>query len=93
MTTHQAVILLMLNTRHEVRIRDVVSRLGIAKENLTQDIIGLVHLDHPVLIKKPAGTDLDNSDTLSVNSLFKTGLNHVKFNKVRSREEVIFRLT
>ncbi len=90
LTTYQGMIILLLNSKPEIKVREIIQKLGVPKDVLVHDIQELLYHDHPVLTKKNSeGMLVEEADILIVNSNFSPEKGFLKFNQARTKDEVI----
>lgn len=88
LTVYQTLTLLLLNTRDEIKPRELAVKFDLQKEEIIAELAGLVFNEEAILIKSPAEGDLEDSHALRVNRGIKPLKNFVKISPYVKKELV-----
>ncbi|CAH2036098.1 unnamed protein product, partial [Thlaspi arvense] len=77
-STHQAVLLLLFNTRDKLSYTDIQSQLNLSHEDLVWLLHSLSCAKYKILIKKPSTKTVSKTDVFEFNSGFTVGMRRIK---------------
>jgi len=73
-TTYQMMILLVFNTTKIVTCKQILERLAVPKQDIAHHLLSLCHPKVAVLLKKPGGKALDDTDQFMINPKYTNKL-------------------
>jgi cullin 3 len=85
-STYQMVILLLFNDRGDLSYKDLKEMSGIPIADLKKNLLSLSSAKYKILNKEPDSKKVDDTDTFSFNSKFKSKLFKVKVMTVVQKE-------
>ena len=90
-STHQAAVLLLFNTRDKLNYTDIQTQLNLRHEDLVWVLHSLSCAKYKVLIKEPATETVSKTDVFEVNSKFtsRTGGVKIPLSHVDERKKVV----
>ncbi|CAG9324817.1 unnamed protein product [Blepharisma stoltei] len=84
---HQALILLLFNDKNVCTMEDIMRATGLPEEEIKREIIPIV-FKHKILLKNPAGKDINKTHQFSLNENFSSKLMRIKVNSLQIKETV-----
>lgn len=88
LTVYQTLTLLILNSREEIKPRELAIKFDLQKDEIIHELSGLLYNSIPILIKTPADDDLEDNSTLKVNTGISTTKNYIKISPFKKIEQV-----
>ena len=88
LTVYQTLTLLILNSREEIKPRELAIKFDLQKDEIIHELSGLLYNSIPILIKTPADGDLEDNSTLKVNTGISTTKNYIKISPFKKIEQV-----
>ncbi|CAN7051524.1 hypothetical protein BRARA_G01463 [Brassica rapa] len=90
-STHQAAVLLLFNTRDQLNYTDIQTQLNLSHEDLVWVLHSLSCAKYKILIKEPATETVSKNDVFEVNSKFTSRMGRVKIplSHVDERKKVV----
>ncbi|KAL0725132.1 hypothetical protein Bca4012_039731 [Brassica carinata] len=90
-STHQAAVLLLFNTRDNLNYTDIQNQLNLSHEDLVWVLHSLSCATYKILIKEPATETVSKTDVFEVNSKFTARMSRVKIplSYVDERKKVV----
>jgi hypothetical protein len=88
LTVYQTLTLLILNSREEIKPRELAIKFDLQKDEIIHELSGLLYNSIPILIKTPADGDLEDNSTLKVNTGISTMKNYIKISPFKKIEQV-----
>lgn len=88
LTVYQTLTLLILNSREEIKPRELAIKFDLQKDEIIHELSGLLYNSIPILIKTPADGDLEDNSTLKVNKGISTTKNYIKISPFKKIEQV-----
>jgi len=85
-STYQMVILMMFNDRPDLSFKDLKESTGIPITDLKRNLLALSAAKYKILAKEPDNKKVDETDTFSFNSKFKSKLHKLKVMNVVQKE-------
>ncbi|CAA7036416.1 unnamed protein product [Microthlaspi erraticum] len=90
-STHQAALLLLFNTRDAMSYTDIQTQLNVTDEDLVRLLLSLSCAKYKILIKDPNTKTVSKADVFQFNSKFTVGMRRVKIPlpRVDERKKVV----